>query len=203
MPFVPFVNVCKAELIYRQDGQVMENVLHYRSLNTAGPEDMALLAQRLVEEWDAVLQPLIAAACQLIMVRITNLDSDMAPVVEYVEGLPLSGTLAGTAAPNNVTIVVKFSTLARGRSYRGRIYHPALTTNAFTNNTITSAFRTSLQVAWESLIGLGTDQDWILVVASRVSGGAPRPTGVATNVSGVSVNPTIDSQRRRLPERGI
>lgn len=202
MAFVPFVNTVKAELIYRQDGQTMENVLHYRSLVTPAVEDMELLAQVLVETWDAFIQPLVAPAVQLVMVRVTSLVSDYAPVVEYVTGLPLAGTLAGTAAPNNVTVVIKFSTLARGRSFRGRLYHVGLTSNSFTNNTLQSAYRTSLQVAWAAFQDLGTDQDWRLVVASRVSGGVPRTEGVTTMVSGVSVNPTLDSQRRRLPERG-
>lgn len=202
MAFVPFVNTCKVELIYRQDDQVMENVLHYRSLVTPAVEDMVGLAQRIVEEWDAVIQPLTAPAVTLTMVRVTSLVSDYAPVVEYVTGLPLAGTLAGTAAPNNVTVVVKFTTLARGRSFRGRLYQVGLTSNAFTNNTLQGAYRTSLQAAWATLLDLGTDQDWRLVVASRVSGGVPRTEGVTTLVTGVSVNPTLDSQRRRLPERG-
>lgn len=202
MPFVPFVNTCKVEIIYRQDDQVMENVLHYRSLVTPAVEDMVGLAQRIVEEWDAVIQPLVSPAVSFTMVRVTSLVSDYAPVVEYVTGLPIAGTLAGTAAPNNVTVVVKFTTLARGRSFRGRLYQVGLTSNAFTNNTLQGAYRTSLAAAWGTFTDLGTDQDWRLVVASRVSGGVPRTEGVTTLVTGVSVNPTLDSQRRRLPERG-
>lgn len=203
MTFVPFVNVVKAELVYRQDGQTIENVLHYRALTTPGPESMANLALLIVERWNLSLKPLTHSSVQLVMVRVTSLDSDMAPVVEYTDGLPLSGTAAGVAAPNNVTVVVKLSTLARGRSYRGRVYSVGLASNAFAGNTLVGAYRTSLAAAWQLMRELGGEEDWLLGVASRVSGGAPRPAGVFTVVSGISVNPTLDSQRRRLPERGL
>jgi len=203
MPFVPFPLVCKAELIFRQDNQIIENVLHYRAIATVGIEAMELLADSLKTQWNTSLKPLTHSSVSLVAIRITNLETEFSPVVEYVSGLPIAGTLAGTQLPNNVTVVAKFTTLARGRSFRGRAYQVGLSTTAINGNVLTSTYRTSLQAAWLLMLDMGGEEGWRLVVASRISGGAPRPDGVSTIVEGVSVNPTLDSQRRRLPERGL
>lgn len=203
MPFVPFPRVAKAELIYRQDGQVTENVLHYQALATFGPEAMEQLAEQLVFQWNAVLKPLTHSSTSLIAVRITDLQSISSPVLEYVTGLPIVGTQAGIALPNNVTVVAKLITASRGRSFRGRVYQVGMSANAISVNVLTSAYRTSLKAAWLTMLSMGGESDWRLVVASRISNGAPRGEGVSTIVTDVSVNPTLDSQRRRLPERGL
>jgi len=203
MAFVPFPLVAKAELIYRVDGQIVENVLHYKAIATFGIASMELLADSIVTNWNATLKLLTHSSVQLIAVRITDLSSSSAPVVEFVMGLPISGTLAGTQLPNNVTVVAKFVTLQRGRSFRGRVYQVGLSSTAINANVLTSTYRTSLAAAWTSMLDMGGEEGWRLVVASRISDGVERTEGVSTIVEGVSVNPTLDSQRRRLPERGL
>lgn len=203
MPFVPFPLVAKAELIYRQDNQIIENVLHYRAIATFGIPSMELLADSLISQWNTSLKPLVHSSVQLVAVRITNLETEFSPVIEYVTGLPISGTLAGTQLPNNVTVVAKFVTLARGRSFRGRVYQVGLSTTAINANVLTTTYRASLKAAWQLMLDMGGEEGWRLVVASRISGGVPREEGVSTIVEDVSVNPTLDSQRRRLPERGL
>lgn len=203
MPFVPFTAVAKCELIFRQDNQIIENVLHYKALNTFGIEAMELLADSLKTQWNTSLKQLTFSNVSLVAIRITDLTSDISPVVEYVTGLPISGTLTGTALPNNVTVVTKLITLLRGRSYRGRVYQVGLSSTAINGNVLTTTYRTSLQAAWSLMLSMGGEEDWRLVVASRQNNGVIRGEGVATLVESVSVNPTLDSQRRRLPERGL
>jgi hypothetical protein len=203
MPFVPFPRVAKVELIYRQDGQITENVLHYRALATFGIAAMESLAAQVVFQWNVSLKPLTHSSTSLIAVRVTDLQSISSPVLEYVTGLPIVGTQAGIALPNNVTVVAKLITNARGRSFRGRVYQVGLSGNSITGNVLVSSYRTSLRAAWVLMQSMGGEEDWTLVVASRISNGVPRGEGVATTVTDVSVNPTLDSQRRRLPERGL
>lgn len=203
MPFVPFTNVAKVELIYRLDGQVCENVLHYQCETAFTPTQMEDLANNLFTLWNTNLKPLTHSSAQLNSIRVTDQSSDSAPVIEWTTGLPVSGTAAGNAVPNNVTVVTKLITDNRGRSFRGRVYHVGIGTNMFSGNTLVSTYRTSLRAAWLLMLHVTGTPEWAMVVASRVADGAPRTSGVATFVSGISVNPTLDSQRRRLPERGL
>lgn len=203
MPFVPFVNTVQVEMLYRLDGQVCENVLHYTGEAVPTETNMNTLASDIVARWNTNLKPLIHSSAALNSIRITSLQSASAPVIEYTTGLPITGTAAGNAVPNNVTVVTKLITEQRGRSFRGRIYHIGIGTNMFTGNTLVSTYRTSLRAAWLLMLNFPGTPEWSMVVASKVADGAPRTTGVATFVSGISINPTLDSQRRRLPERGL
>jgi len=104
--------------------------------------------------------------------------------------------------PNNVAVVVKWITANRGRSYRGRTYHLGIPQGSVTGSVLTTGYRTSLVQAYSNFVLLGTTPTWTLSVASRYSNGQPRTNGVITPINALSINPTVDSQRRRLPERG-
>lgn len=203
MAFVPFTNVAMVELFYRQDGQRVENVLNFRMTATPTVASLTALSGNVITWWDTAVRPLVSNNVQLVGVKATSLQSSSAPAVENVTGLPLTGGVATAAAPNNVTLVTKLITANRGRSFRGRIYHVGMVNSQISGNTGTSAFRTALAAAYNALLVPAAFGGAELVIASRFSNGAPRATGVATTVTGVSINQTLDSQRRRLPERGL
>lgn len=202
MPFVPFNNVCQVELFYRQDSQTLENVLHFIAPLTPDTDSLEQLGLDTIAWWNTVIKPICTSNVSLVGVKATSLNSDTAPSVEVVTGLPLAGTAAATSLPNNVTIVVKLLTANRGRSYRGRVYHVGLIQSQVSGNEVTNTFRTALTTAYGTLLLATGFHDHELCVASRVEDGVPRTLGVATVVTGVQVNQTLDSQRRRLPERG-
>lgn len=203
MQFVPFNNVAMVELFYREDNQRLENVLHFQLTSSPTVSSLQTLCQNVASWWDTVMRPLVNTAVTLVAVKATSLNTQNAPSVEYTTGLPLAGTASGTAAPNSVTVAVKLITLNRGRSYRGRVYHVGMSVANISGNVLTTGYRTALTTAYGALTIPAGFGGAILVVASRVEDGQPRTNGVATTVSGVSVNPTLDSQRRRLPERGL
>lgn len=202
MAFVPFNNVAMVELFYRQDNQQMENVLHFRMPSTPTVASLQTLADNVINWWDTVMQPLVHTSVSLVAVKATSLNSQSDPAVESTTGLPLAGTASGTAQPNNVTVAIKFITLNRGRSFRGRVYHVGINQGSVTGNTVNVGQRTALASAYGALLVPAAFGGAILVVASRFSNNVPRSVGVDTPVSGVSVNAIVDSQRRRLPERG-
>jgi hypothetical protein len=203
MAFVPFTNVAQVELFYRQDNQRVENVLNFRM--TAAPTVASLnsLAGNVITWWDTVVKPIATLTVSLVGVKATSLQSQTAPAVENVTGLPIAGTLAGAGSPNNVTVVIKFVTASRGRSFRGRVYHVGLLNSQLSVNTVSAGTRTALTSAYSALLVPAAFGGAELVVASRFSNNVQRALGVATTVTGVTVNPTLDSQRRRLPERGL
>lgn len=204
MPFIPVPEVIQAELIYSWDGQVVENVLHYREAAGGTGIEQGELGQALVDWFDTVLQPLVVSTLILNTIRMTDLSDEVAPGSEFGVGLPLPGTLAGgLSLPNNVAIVMSKRTAFRGRSFRGRIYHPGLGEGQVTNNALVPATQVALLAAYNDLVFLaGATFTYTLQVVSKYSLGSPRVTGLATPVTQITTDGVVDSQRRRLPGRG-
>ena len=203
MGFVPFVNVCKLEAVFDWNGQIVENVHYYRQTQAWIVEDMTQLAQAFVTSWNSNLKTIVSDQCSLTAVKVTDMSAENAPGIEFTGGLPIRGTNTSPSLPNNVTVAIKWITLKRGRSYRGRTYHVGLMENQVDGNEVNASTLGLLRDAYAPLIyltnGLITAYK---VVASRISLGEERITGVATDVTAVAIDPTVDSQRRRLPGRG-
>lgn len=202
MPFQPVPFTTRVELIYNSNGQICENVLHYKSLAEASAADLNALAAEMVVQWGTFLKPLTHSASSLITVKCTALDDEFAPGIEYTTGLPIAGTRTGTQAPNNVTVATRFLTALRGRSFRGRAYHIGISTTDISGNEITSTFQTNLRNAWIGLMSIESTPVFAQCVVSRYQGGVLRPEGHAQDITNVQIDKTLDSQRRRLPGRG-
>jgi hypothetical protein len=202
MPFVPIPNAAQLEFIYSWDLQSVENVLTYRIPTTPTVADLQVLCTAAIAWWSANLKPLQSNQAALFSVKATDLSTQTGPVVEDTTGLPIVGTGGTASVPNNVSCAVKLITNNRGRSFRGRIYHIGLPSSVVTGNTVSTTTRTALRNAWLAALTLGTSPIWTLCVGSRYTANAPRITGLATPVTDISVNNVVDSQRRRLPERG-
>jgi len=114
-----------------------------------------------------------------------------------------TGAISFEQLPNNATLVCTLRTAQRGRSYRGRIYHIGLTEGQVVANTVVPGIITSLSLAYAQLLNTANFGGCELAVLSRYNANAPRLIGVATPViDTLFADPTIDSQRRRLPGRG-
>lgn len=202
MPFVPIPNAAQLEYIYQWDGQIVENVLTYKLNVSVDATNLQVLTTAAIAWWVANLKPIQSSSVALLAVKATDLSSSSGPVIEDTTSLAQSGAGASSAVPNNVSVAIKLITANRGRSFRGRVYHIGLVGSTVVNNTVALATRTALRNAWIAAQTLGTSPVWTLAVGSKFSAGAPRTTGLATTVTDISVNQIVDSQRRRLPERG-
>lgn len=203
MPFIPVADVAQAELIYSWSGQVVETVLHYQIPAGWNQVEMEELAADLVTWWDTHMQPVMPTTLQLNMIRVTDLSAVDAEFVNWSTGLPLVGTNASPSLPNNCALTITKRTPQRGRSFRGRIYHPGLVEAAVVDNTVTAA-QVSLISSVYALaktfpIQTETAQ---MVVVSRFTNGNPRAAGIWTPVTTFTSDGLVDSQRRRLPGRG-
>lgn len=201
-PFIPFVNVAAFQLVFNQDGQIIENTFNLK--HEAGWDVTTLVAacDALKAWWNTSARPQVATNVSLTKIIATDLASESAPGIDYTAGLPIVGDGGESGLPNNVTVVVKWLTALRGRSYRGRTYHIGLRPGLITASHLTGAASTQLTTVYTAyLVGLPTD-DFIPVVCSRRQDNAWLTTGISTEIVGFSINSTLDSQRRRLPERG-
>ena len=202
MTFVPFPNTFKVEMVFTQAGQIVQNVYHVRNTEFVTPGSLINIAEVFKDWWDVELQTLVSNKVTLNSIKVTSLATATALGIEYVTGLPLAALGSPNALPNNATVAVKWVTGVRGRSHRGRTYHIGLSTIQVSESTLNEVSQTALQTAYNTLITMASDADLPLVVASKISNGVLREVGEITFITGCSINRTLDSQRRRLPERG-
>lgn len=211
MPFVPAVRTAEIEVVYNWDGQIVENTLFYQKSTTPVLEDLAALTDEIRAYIIDQLLPALTSAISLIRVVGTLLDVVDGLQAFSTTDLPAAGG-GGGGVPGNVTLAVSFKTANRGRSARGRNYIPGLATSYVTNSHVSSEIQTAFTTVWAGLRTIGGDDGWQQVVCSRFSGftivggkkvPTPRTTAVLYPVTEVVIiDPTTDSQRRRLPGRG-
>jgi len=203
MPFIPAINCALAELVYNQEGETVENTLWCDKGTSIALADLTTLAEDLVQWWDTSMDTLTSSGTSLVLVRVRDMSTEAGARIEHTTGLPLVGLVATSGQPNNVTVTTTLLTNSGGRSFRGRNYFVGMPSTARnTANTVSTTWAASLRSAYLDLIDLLALDSWTLVVASRFSLGAPRESALLTPVTGIKVDRTTDSQRRRLPGRG-
>jgi hypothetical protein len=204
MPFVPVANVFMAEVRMLAAGQQIENTLYFRPDPTGAATSMADLGADLLLWWNNDYAPAIPADITLREIHITDLSSATSGVHTQPAPTPApAGDRVSALLPNNATLCVSFRTALRGRSFRGRNYLAGLGEVDVTLSTVSAGLQGDVLAAYNALLATPITDNWIWVVVSRFSGGAPRPSGVVTEVTSVViVDPVVDSQRRRLPGRG-
>lgn len=207
MPFIPAERVAEVEIRFSLDGQHCENTLYFERSATIDSDGLQALATAIETWWAAEIAPSLSANVHLVAVVATDLTSDSGPQYELTPSSPVSGGNSSPQLPNNVAWCIKFLTGFRGRSFRGRNYISGLTTgHRDTNNTITVDVANTFKTSYESLLMGGglLPEDWLWVVLSRYHANAPRVAGVWETVISVSYTDLIlDSQRKRLPGRGL
>lgn len=206
MPQLPPVpGVVQLVLDYVQDGQDVKNVLHYANAELGGPIDGGDAANLLRTTWAASIRPLLAPNITLERINATALWASSGPGTVHTTSLPAAGSYTGNPMPNSVCLCMSTRTALRGRSYRGRIYHPGLNEDQVTNNTVNGSVVTSLLAAYEAirlLEGGAGGAVYQLQVVSYYTQGQMRTVPATTPVTSISTDGYIDSQRRRLPGRG-
>ena len=205
MPFIPVPNTIQAELTYNFSGQVVQNVLHYNKPAPLAAGDMDDVGAELVSWFDTTLKANMPATITLFEVKLTDLTTAQGEVINYQTGLPIQGTDVATALPNNCALVITKRTAKRGRSFRGRIYHPALPRDQVTDNVVAAGLVTTLTSAYGLItsIPILSGGSVSLVVVSRIQNGVPLVEGEVTQVTALTSDGIVDTQRRRLPGVGI
>lgn len=201
-PFIPVPGTLKAELLFSQKGQRLENVLHIDTGHTPVLSDVVSLAGAIITWWTTYIQPIAATELALMGVKFTNLEAADGFQVEYNAGLPLYGTAGATGLPNNVTVAVRLTTDYRGRNSTGRLYHVGLRAGQISGNLIDATVIPVLKTAYEALVSACLDGGGSLSVVSYWINKVLRPEGLATPITGVAIDENLDSQRRRLTSRG-
>ena len=200
--FIPVPDTFKCEMRFTQYGQEVENVLYVRQHEPLTPVTMDAAGALLVLWWVTNMAPRTCVDVSLNEVKITDMSASDAPAESFTTGLPVSGTYDRSGLPGNVTLAVKLSTHSRGRSYTGRSYIVGIPDGSQTGNQVNSDASALYKAAYESLISELSIGGLDLVVVSFVHDKLLREVGVATDVTSVTIDQNLDSQRRRLTGRG-
>lgn len=135
--------------------------------------------------------------------QITGTDLSQQGGPQSVRTVGEFGSVTGTGLPLNAAIVTTERTQLRGRSYRGRMYLSGLTTTQMNGeNAVNTTFLTTLLGWWTALIAQFSPNNLVWVVASKQHNKVVTDPAVTTVVTSVTIDPYIDSQRRRLFGRG-
>lgn len=201
MAFQPCPGVASVEVVYGIYGEVAENVWHVLNSGAWSTATMDAVAAAFRTIWESDLRPISGANTYQFKTIVTDLSTATGLRKVYSYTTNNVGTDTGVQVPNNVTIAMKHGTGLRGRSTRGRSYLMGLQTYQISSNNVTATAEGVFLTSYNALLAaINAIAGCKLVVLSRHSGGAARPTGVAYPITDFSfVDGYIDSQRRRLP----
>ncbi len=203
MPFVPATNVMRAAIELLWAGQRVVNVLNFLKPGAVTGPDLVGMANALHTWWTTYIKPLTSADAALQTITVTDQSNPSAESFVLAISPPEVGSDGAGSVPNNVAVVCTLRTLFRGRSYRGRVYFPALKfSHLEDNNHVFLATATGIAAAYANLSTVEAATVTTHVIVSRFANHAPRATALMTLVDNYVVDPTVDSQRRRLPLRG-
>jgi len=201
-PFIPVPKTAQVQIVFTQQGQRVENVLHVTGAADFDVAALTAIYPDIHDWWNAAGKGMASNTVQPVLCIATAMHSASAPGIETdMSGEP-AGTRTSPALPMNVTAAIAEHTGLRGRSYNGRIYHVGMTADMVVGSTLTSAMIAALLGSYNYLKANMTAATRPLSIVSKRSLKAWRTTGVATVVTSLSVDATTDSQRRRLPGRG-
>jgi hypothetical protein len=198
MAYQPVPNVAQCQIFGVVDGQVTINDLYFEiSGGGITPINLSSIATALSVWGVGSLAPLLSDDWTMERVIATDLTTATGPRVDIGGTAP--GGVSGEALPNNVAACVSLRTALRGRSARGRNYVPGIPSSLCTLNTLDPTFVSDLVTAYNGLVGAGTFlAGWELVVVSRQTAGALRPTGLAIPVvSALMTTDRVRSMRSR------
>lgn len=202
--FIPAIGIARASLIYYYNGQVCQNVLHYKTSLPYTVETMTDLAVGLKGWWNDELKGYMTEDNKLARIEIQALDWQNSPGIVYTDGLPSAGVnITDVQEPGNVTLAIKWTTANRGKWHRGRTYHVGLLHSHVTGNTVTGLVAIALYTSYVKLLHPPyTVGDHYLQIVSYREFNVWRTNAVCTPVTACVVDDHIDSQRRRLYGRG-
>jgi len=202
MPQYDVPGLMRVELHFLQLDEHTMNVFWVKSnLNETSATLEEEIAGTFKNWWSTEIRPLVSDGLTLYEIVVKELRPDGVAVL-YTDGLPVSGEKTEAPLPNNVALAIHWGTGLIGRSRHGRTYQGGLCTDSVQGNycSIAPTFQSAYDALRTTLDNITLNVEFSVV--SFVSNKAWRTVPLTTPISGVAVESTIDSMRRRLPGRG-
>lgn len=203
MPFQPVEATALIELVQSLDGQIIENTLYFRRASDYDAAGLETLAGTIGGWWIDQMAPLLCNAVSLNQVKATALHDQTGPQFISTVGLPAPGEVSADAVPNNSAFCISFRTALIGRSFRGRNFISGLPDTQIVLSRLAGGYANALVAAYgtiQDLLPVGTS--WVVV--TRTVNKVLQEVGLTNPITAVVIQDLVmDSQRRRLPGRGI
>lgn len=205
MAFIPIPNCVEVVITWTGGAKPFKTVLNVTGAvawTIALAENLATrIVDVIVNNGLAWISSSFAAA----LLTMTDMSSSSGFSFNWTAGtganvLPKAATGSATLTFADSALVTTLRTLNRGRSFRGRNYWPGVpASQVAADGAHLSGTRITAQQSFvtDLIAAIITVSGQHLVVASRFAGGAPRVSGITTQVSSIDTNNVIDSQRRR------
>jgi hypothetical protein len=197
MPFTPILRGIEVAFHgHNATGQEIINVYHFRTQGPGvTPLDVLTVAQYMATTgWNVIRQALSSAyTADFVIGRDISVLGGYETTV-YVPA-PNTGAIGGAVLPGNCAIDISWRAAATGRRNRGRTYYGVLPETSAFQDTIQSSLITALINIANMLITSGSATGSDFSVRSLVD-------AAMKVITGFVINTTLDSQRRRLLERG-
>ena len=199
MPFQPVYQTVQVVFNYEWNTVPCANVVHFTK-NSGEPDadDVADAAITAAFEWNAGMRLITSNTVTLLNVTATAIGVPMGP--QYVFAAGYVGANLNPSEARNVSFCVSFTSSLAGRSGRGRFYFVGITENVVANSELTVAQADgTVDEVIDLVDGVEVATGMSHTIASRRTGGAPRPLGLPVLVTGYGYSDlVVDTQRRRL-----
>lgn len=216
MPFIPAENTAQVRVNQRLHDQDVTNTFYVTKNAEWGTADLIALANLFISWWNDSLSDNLSVNIGLASVSARSMQAEDAPGVEIGAPAGSTGVLPAQAMPGNAAMVVKHTTGLTGRNRRGRTYVAGLTEVQAEGNLWAALARDAVVASFGELRNSLIAAGYVPVVASFYDGTAlvplgdgqivkrpvPRDAGLLTPIEGYVADVEIDSQRRRLTNRG-
>jgi hypothetical protein len=206
--FQPVPDTVELTVQGTQSGQLVENKFYAKAAETITSVMVDALAT-IVADWvTTYLLPRVGATYTHTRVVARDLSADSSYEIINTDAAGGVGTASGTVYPPNVSFAVHRATGLSGKKAKSRIYWPAIPSSyAGSDGLMSSVAAAALVTALDQLRGnilANTDAVWEYGYPQRIINGVK--LAVANFVPVTLHDWTdlfLDSQRRRLPGRGV
>jgi hypothetical protein len=206
MAFVAIANACQVTIKLLWGGSYCYSCLGFYRSDGWDVTKLQTIADLVADWWYTGLRTASTNVLSLVEVYARDLTSESAPTYTSLYHAGAAGT-GGTnvKVPQNVAFCVSFRTALRGRANRGRNYVPVTSYNYFDSpGKVSSATAAGWVGHYQKLLAGGsydpTPAVWC--VLSRQLNGVIQGRAVPIQAV-VAADLNLDSQRRRLPGRGL
>lgn len=204
MAFIPTPNAVRVSVEFQWGSVTAVLTLWFEGIAPFSQEGLEDFGDELRTWVTGDLMPELSTEISATGITLVAQDSASSPSVFVPIAPPVAGVGTGGSVPTSSAAVVTFRTPFRGRSFRGRNYIPGVTDAAQASAGVLSAGTvTGLLSAYTALAVVADAAGVDHVVASRVTGGAPRTQGLTTPITAYSMDTPLRSQRRRQVGVGI
>lgn len=203
-PYIPADRTAQVIVKFQGPGGYAQQGFHFIKDTEWSNSDLGDLGSSMDTWVHSHLLPLMSGQVSYTGIQVTDLSDVSGGQFESFCTTGCTGGESGNVLPSNVTLAIKKITNLRGRSFRGRNYFYGLAEDQVSGDTVNSSVVTAIADAYGLLVGpdaMLTGATWAVV--SYCNGKTWRTSAVVSSIIGVSVDDTIDSQRRRLKGRGI